>query len=178
MLRKTVEGYPYQEFIYCHCNCGFTRPKSYDKDRPGIYIGRHCVKGRRAHNYKGGYIDASGYRRIRRVGHPFADKKGYVREHRAIFEDHYQCILLPWGTVHHKDGNTLNNDIKNLEGMMNYQHTIRHNKVDFSDRVCLLCGGTTTFIHKRNNSQNWYRYQNGWICSFCRDKLRRMKKKK
>lgn len=177
MVKRTVEGYPYEEFIYCYCNCGFTRPKYDKKNRPRKYIGRHNVKGKRAYNYKGGYIDASGYRRIRRVGHPFTDRKCYVREHRAIFEDYYKCILLPWGHVHHKDGNKLNNDISNLEGFTDKQHTTHHNRKDMSDRVCLLCGGTKTFTHKHNNSQNWYRYKDGWICSYCRDKLRRKNKK-
>jgi hypothetical protein len=43
-------------------------------------------------------------------------------EHRYIWERYNFAYLLPWGVVHHKDNNHLNNDPLNLEGMVRSKH--------------------------------------------------------
>lgn len=46
VIKKTREGYLFEEFIYCGCNCGFTRPK-YDKHgRELKYIAGHQNRGK------------------------------------------------------------------------------------------------------------------------------------
>lgn len=60
------------------------------------------------------YVNNNGYRLIR--VHP--DKKGsaaYVLEHRWVMEQELGRLLAPEESVHHKDGNKLNNSPENLE---------------------------------------------------------------
>jgi hypothetical protein len=85
---------------------------------------RHHIKGlpqaprKGIHNpsWNGGKtIDKSGYVLIRQLDHPFSNNAGYVREHRLVMEKYLKRFLLPTEVVHHKDGNTENNNIDNLE---------------------------------------------------------------
>jgi len=55
-----------------------------------------------------GHVDTEGYRRLRINGKN-------IMEHRLVMERHLGRKLLPNETVHHRDGNRLNNDITNLE---------------------------------------------------------------
>ncbi len=66
--------------------------------------------------WKGGRILEEGkYVLIKRPDHPFADRHGYVREHRLVMEEKLGRYLAPTEVVHHKDGNPGNNSIENLE---------------------------------------------------------------
>lgn len=47
-------------------------------------------------------------------------------QHRVLYEQYYNCCLLPWIVLHHKDGNRKNNSIENLEPMTRPQHTKLH----------------------------------------------------
>lgn len=58
--------------------------------------------------------------------HPNADKKGYVREHRLIMEVHLGRFLDTKESVHHKDGNGLNNSLVNLELLNRSEHAKEH----------------------------------------------------
>lgn len=47
-------------------------------------------------------------------GHPYATKKGLIQQHRLVAEQIVGRYLKPEEVVHHKDENTLNNDVSNL----------------------------------------------------------------
>ena len=55
-----------------------------------------------------------------------ASKSGYIRAHRFIMQEHLGRPLTKDEVVHHKDHNTLNNDISNLELMDKITHCRLH----------------------------------------------------
>lgn len=61
------------------------------------------------------YLRPDGYRMILAEDHPFADVKGYVREHRLVMESSIGRFLDPKEVVHHIDGDRSNNSIENLK---------------------------------------------------------------
>jgi len=131
-IRKTKEGYEYQEFIYCGCGCGLTKSKYDTHGRIGKYIHRHTLKGERSPFYKNGeYIDRKGYVRIRKPDHPKVCSDGYIAKHRLVYEEYYNCCLLPWTDIHHinihnlsKEENKRDNSIENLQVIMHSEHSI------------------------------------------------------
>lgn len=65
------------------------------------------------------YLDTDGYFRI--------CENGIVKkEHRLVWEQHYDACLLSWGHIHHKNHIRTDNRIGNLEAMTISQHTIQH----------------------------------------------------
>jgi transposase len=77
--------------------------------------------------HKGFIITHNGYKLIKAKDHPFADSKGYVREHRLVMEEKLGRFLTPDEIVHHIDENKLNNAPENLEVMSKAEHC-RHHK--------------------------------------------------
>ena len=64
--------------------------------------------------YHKGYCINKGYKLVLCKSHPFADRDGYVYEHRLIMEKYLGRTLLKTEVVHHINGNTLDNNIENL----------------------------------------------------------------
>lgn len=65
--------------------------------------------------YKGRILNYQGYIIFRRTEHPYADKKGYVKEHRIVIEESLGRYLVHGENVHHKNGNRQDNRLENLE---------------------------------------------------------------
>ena len=68
------------------------------------------------------------YRYLYKPEHPFAigTKKLYVAEHRIVMESCIGRYLTEDEIVHHKDEDTLNNKIENLELMTISEHSCHH----------------------------------------------------
>lgn len=76
--------------------------------------------------HKGFLVTHNGYKMIMAKSHPFADSKGYVREHRLVMEKKIGRYLTSGEIVHHKDENKLNNNPDNLEVMSKAEHCKHH----------------------------------------------------
>lgn len=72
-------------------------------------------RGKYNPSYNGGRAKVGKYWYLLRPEHPHATQKGYVAEHRLVMEAHLGRYLLPAEVVHHKDKNTRNNDLSNLQ---------------------------------------------------------------
>ena len=64
--------------------------------------------------YKGWHY-CNGYVMRLITEHPFANKRGYVPEHRLVMEEYLSRFLMPWEKIHHRDQNRANNEFSNLE---------------------------------------------------------------
>lgn len=70
--------------------------------------------------------DVDGYVLVKAHEHPFADNRGYVREHRLVMEQVLGRYLHPQEVVHHVDGNPRNNEPSNLEVFRTNAEHLRH----------------------------------------------------
>lgn len=61
------------------------------------------------------HLSKDGYLYVYFRSHPYADKGGRVFEHRLIFEQKLGRYLLPFESIHHKNGVRDDNRIENLE---------------------------------------------------------------
>lgn len=123
---------------------------------------------------QGGRIIKRGYVMIYRPDHKYCWTNGYVPEHRLIYEEYHKCCLLLWADVHHKNEDTQDNRIENLEVMTKSQHTILHNRVDMTDRKCSICGTHETRIRTDTPTRRpkWRYYNGKLVCSNCADRQR------
>lgn len=92
---------------------------------------RECYSSERTGIRRGGYKDfviVNGYRYRYMPTHPLAigTKKLYVAEHRLVVESHIGRFLSRLEVVHHKNENTLDNRIENLEVMSAQEHARLH----------------------------------------------------
>jgi HNH endonuclease len=110
--------------IECICGCGELIPEINKKGKPARFKHGHNHKGKYGpdnHGWKGGgiHIDKKGYIRLSRG----------LKMHRVIYEQWYDCCLLPWIDIHHIDGNKQNNRIENLQPMKHSDHGKLHNPI-------------------------------------------------
>ena len=120
-LKLCVACYAKHKNVHPECGkCGAALSRkriaglSADRNRV-LYCSRKCLfaanSGKNHSRYKGGKItDANGYVKVR------CGRK-YIQEHRVVMEASIGRKLQKWETVHHKDGDRLNNRIENLELM-------------------------------------------------------------
>lgn len=122
--------------VRCKCGCGKFRTAIDKKGRPREYIQGHQPN---AHRFqKGNKLAAANSleKHHRWKGGRYVRKDGYVRvtlgnsvtnlEHIVVFEKAHGCCMLPWSSVHHKNGTKTDNRVENLEGMMKREHRRMH----------------------------------------------------
>ncbi len=144
MVKREIQPRPYRvlrprpEQInsgICACGCGGRTPLSrlssrrdgHFKDFPLRYIHGHNPRGRRAHGWKGGRIrDKKGYWLVWRPGHHLAEKSGYVRENRLVWEEANGRALQPGEDVHHDNRDRGDNSPANLEALVKQEHGRLH----------------------------------------------------
>lgn len=116
---------------FCECGCGehVSGWNSHTQRPIRFKVGHHIKSGMIKPNYKYGLIFDGRYWKERVPDHPFGNSLGYVYLHRLVYERYYNCILLSYTDIHHKDDNRLNNDISNLQPCYRGQHNaMRYNE--------------------------------------------------
>lgn len=108
--------------------------------------------------------------------HPNATKYGYVLEHRIVMENYLGRLLNKDEVVHHKDHDTKNNSIENLEVMKYKEHCKMHaleQGKNFALLKCPWCG--KIFKKSRNNTHlvKPSKYNCTCCSNSCRGKLYR-----
>lgn len=123
-IKRSRKDIDISEYILCACGCNVSFPRyRYSKGEwfERKYINGHNTgnqEGSNNRNYKGGWVQH---------GYHVSGRKNN-RVHRQIYEQYYNCCLLPIADIHHKDGNKLNNIIKNLQPIWHWDHTSLHHK--------------------------------------------------
>lgn len=157
---------------FCVCGCG-TLIRAYSTHGENSFVNGHHCRGKRHYQWKDGKtISIDRYMLIRKsVG-----QKGYIREHRLIYEQYYKCCILPWIDCHHINGKRLDNRIENLCLMSKSEHAKKHIMRVPLDRICIVCGSTTTY-KKHGIYPAWFKTNEGYECDKC-NCIRRYYRKK
>jgi hypothetical protein len=129
----------------------------------------HGIKGERNPNFNNGICKQEGSYTIRII-----NNKNKL-DHRLLYQEYYKCCLLTWAVIHHINEQKDDNRIENLKLVSNRTHGLEHKK-DMSGRTCLLCG--IKFEERiESNKRLWYKYENGFICRSCYNRIRYYLKK-
>ncbi len=86
----------------------------------------HFKKGQPSNNYIGFQRTEKGYIIIHKPDWPSANKRGYVREHRYVMEQHLGRSLLPTEDIHHLNHVRTDNRLENLEVLTHSEHSKLH----------------------------------------------------
>ena len=163
--------------ILCACGCGELIHSLTRAGKPARYKLGHNANGRHNHKYKGGRTTSGKYIKLFRPHHKFAIAGKYVYEHRYEMELQLGRYLKKGEVVHHKNKNTHDNRIENLEL---FESSSKHNRErhfsDMSKRRCITCKSKKTRIRKGRPS--WSRHpvlKNEFECNRCRDKRKRFR---
>ena len=145
------------------CLCGCDQVTNFRNGKYNKYIKKHFTKA----HWKGGRVKYGKYWAIRKPNHPFATNRGYVPEHRLVYEEHYNCILLPYN-IAHIISTVIQKIIQSkLVPCYNGQHRKKYHKLDTSNRLCLFCKTNKTFYDKNRKYVVWRKYKDGYMCNIC-----------
>lgn len=92
---------------------GWCQPHYYRWHRTGNV--QEVVRLQVHREYGTGNLVSEGYLQLYRPDHPYATRKGYVLQHRLVMEEVLGRYLHEDETVHHRNGNKLDNVPSNLE---------------------------------------------------------------
>lgn len=111
---------------------------------------------------------------------------GRVLEHRYIYYIYLSILnnkitYIPKGfDIHHKNKNTFDNRIENLELITKSEHQSHHNpRKDRTNTFCNLCktNKTKTYLFKNKYYDDWRNDINGFLCKDCYNSIRQFRKK-
>lgn len=122
--RQRNDGY----HVYCKL-CQNEKSKEWRRKNPGkwedlkdrnfakwrLKLGKPIEDNPRRKRAGEGYITKTGYLTFKKIGHPCADKHGRVQASRLVIYEQTGRVLKKGQTVHHKNGDTLDNRFENLE---------------------------------------------------------------
>lgn len=112
-----------------HCKKTFTRTISGNKAEPK-YCSHPCYGlGKR---YP--FIIKNGYKMVIKKGHPRANDHGYVREHILVMEEKLGRFVTKDESIHHIDGDKMNNHPDNLEIFSSHTEHLQHHWAENSLR--------------------------------------------
>lgn len=101
---------------YCSVSCRTKKPGYWKgKKRPEQSGENHWFYGKKRESWgKGTYKTGNGYIYALARGHPYAESKGYVAQHRLVMEKMMGDYLKPEQVVHHINGIKDDNRPENL----------------------------------------------------------------
>jgi hypothetical protein len=80
----------------------------------------------RAGTGQGAYINSMGYVLVYAPNHIYADKDGFIQEHRLVVERDIRRVLWPHEHIHHINGDRKDNRRENLDIMTSSEHCKEH----------------------------------------------------
>lgn len=140
------------KFRFCSYSC--LGKSNGQAPNSGRYVKGEVPTGKDAPNWKGGSIEAHGYKVI------YVSPCKQMLEHRHIMEQHLGRKLLSSEIVHHKNGIRLDNRIENLELLsggtsehIRNHHPCRSKWSREENKICIGCG--KKYYRNTNDNKQW-----------------------